>query len=262
MQFKECPATVKAASDGAEGQFTAIVSVFSNKDSMGDVVQPGAFTDSLAEWKASGNPIPVIWSHDWSDPFSHIGAVSDAQETDKGLQITAQLDMDNPKAAQVFNLLKAGRVTQFSFAYDIVEGAFVDTEDDAYYELRKLQLIETGPTLLGANQETELLAVKAHALADGLKEGRVLAQKHVDALKDAHTTLGAVITAAEKTSAPDEGDGKGASAPARQDEGRPATDPDAAAKAAAEGEKSGPAVLDLMARRLEIRREHGHGHAA
>lgn len=247
MKIKECRALVKAAADDTEGQFTALVSVFGNEDSVGDVVIPGAFTDTLAAWKASGNPIPVIWSHDWSDPFSNIGAVTAAEESDKGLQVTGQLDLDNPKAMQVYRLLKGGRVTQFSFAYDVEEGAWVEQTVDgstsSHYELRKLRLYEVGPTLVGANQETELLAVKASALAAGLKEGRILAAKHLDSLKDAHTTIGAVIAAAEKTETSPSDDGKGAPvAPATQAAGRPETTTDAAAaQAAADAAKSGAA---------------------
>jgi HK97 family phage prohead protease len=257
MQFKECPAQVKATPDASEGQFTAVVSVFGNKDSVGDVVIPGAFTKTLANFKASGNPIPVIWSHDWADPFSHIGAVTSAEETDKGLQVTGQLDMGNAKAAQVFNLLKSGRVTQFSFAYDIEEGAFVETPDGSHYELRQLKLYEVGPTLVGANQDTELLAVKASALIAGLKEGRVLAQKHVDKIAAARDSLTEVLDAAAKASPSD--DGKDAApASAKQDASRPETDEDAAAEqAAAESSKSGAAHADAMALEIAIRRLKG-----
>jgi HK97 family phage prohead protease len=211
---KECRARVKAAgtADGlAEGQFTALVSVFNNEDSVGDVVQPGAFTKTLADWAAKGDPIPVIWSHDWGDPFSHVGIVLNAEETADGLLVTGQIeDVDtNPKAGQVYRLLKGRRVTQFSFAYDVEEGAWVEGTDDqgawyGYYELRELKLYEVGPCLVGANQETELLAAKARGLAAGAKEGRVLASKHVDRLKEAHAALGEVIAAAEpeKTTEP------------------------------------------------------------
>lgn len=262
MKIKECPALVKAAADGEAGQFTALVSVFGNKDSVGDVVLPGAFTETLTEWKASGNPIPVIWSHDWADPFSNIGAVLDAEETDKGLQVTGQLDLDNAKAAQVFRLLKSGRVAQFSFAYDVEEGAWVETDEngihESHYELRKLKLYEVGPTLVGANQETELLAVKAAAVAAGMKEGRVLAAKHLTSLKEAHDTIGKVIDAAEKEASPsDDGKGAPAGASAKQDASRPETDPDAAAEAAADGSKSGAAQVDAMAIEIAIRHRKG-----
>jgi hypothetical protein len=53
--------------------------------------------------------------------------------------------------------------------------------------------------LIGANQETEILAVKALAdgLAGGLKEGRVLSGKHVDSLRGARDAIDGVLAAAE-----------------------------------------------------------------
>ena len=214
MQTKDFRASVKAAgsADGLEeGQFDALVSVFGNEDSMGDVVVPGAFKDDLARWKSAGDPLPVIWSHDWSDPFSHIGHVVKAEETDDGLQVRGQIDMDNPKAVQVYRLLKGRRVTQFSFAYDVLDAGWSKKaddgkDDDEVYELRKLKVHEVGPCLLGANQETELLAVKARQLAAGAKAGRVLSQKNFDRLAAAHEALGEVLSSATpeepKTSEP------------------------------------------------------------
>lgn len=168
MLHKTFPAQVKAAGpdDGlAEGQFRAVVSVFGNKDSYGDKVMPGAFTDTLAEWAVKGDPIPVFWSHQMNDPDMCLGEVVEAKETDVGLEVLGQLDLDEEarKARQTYRLLKGRRVTQFSFAYDILEAAWVETEDDWWYELRKLHLFEVGPTPIGANQETELLAVKSAA---------------------------------------------------------------------------------------------------
>lgn len=205
MRTKDFTARVKAAgvADGlAEGQFVAMVSVFGNEDSVGDVVRPGAFTETLAEWESKGDPIPVIWSHDWSDPFSHIGTVVKAVETLQGLEVTGQIDdLDtNPTASQVYRLLKGRRVTQFSFAYDVKEGAWVEDEQHqwgGYYELRRLKLHEVGPCLVGVNQETELLAAKAAGLARGAKAGRVLSQKNFESLTAAHQAIGEVLDAAQ-----------------------------------------------------------------
>lgn len=211
--------SVKAAgeADGlASGQVRMLVSVFGNVDSYGDVVMPGAFADSLAAWEAKGDPIPFIWSHKWADPFAHIGYVLEAKETDAGLEVLAQLDVDtNDFAKQVFGLLKERRVTQASFAYDTLESEWVEREDAEtgakyeVYELRKLDVLEVGPTLLGANRETELLAAKARQLGRRAeaeaKAGRVLSSKNYEALKDAHTSIGEVLAAAES-----ESDGKSA----------------------------------------------------
>ena len=179
-----------------EGQFEAIVSVFGNVDSQGDMVVKGAFADDLKTWAESGDPIPIVWAHQWQDPFAHIGYVLEASETAEGLHIKGQLDIegDDPTAQKVYRLLKSRRVKQFSFAYDVIDGASVKSGEDTVYELRKLKTYEVGPCLVGANQETELLAVKAAQLA---KSGRVISAKNLDALKRAHEAIGQVISAAD-----------------------------------------------------------------
>ncbi|OKI52860.1 HK97 family phage prohead protease [Micromonospora sp. CB01531] len=242
MLIKTAPARIKAAgkADGlGDGEFEAIVSVFGNLDSYGDVVMPGAFVDVLDEWKAKGDPIPVIWSHNWYDPFAHIGTVLEAKETDVGLWVKGLVDLDPEArtAAQVYRLLKGRRVTQFSFAYDIADASWAERDGQDVYELRKFgALYEVGPCLVGANQETELLAAKARQLAAGVKEGRVLAQAHLDRLKSAHTALGEVIAAAE-TSDPKSGSGT-----AKRTAGQPADptndDPAAPGKSSAASDRS------------------------
>ena len=211
MHIKEFRSEVKAAgaADGlSDGQVRALVSVFNNIDSVGDVVMPGAFVEDLGKWAAKGDPIPAIWSHDWRDPFSHIGTVLDAKEVPAdgnvppGLEVLYEIDLDNPKAKQVYRLLKARRVTQSSFAYDVLDSGWATRTDEAtgheyeVYELRKLHLIEVGPTLVGANQETELLAVKSREFARMVKAGRVLSQKNFESLKAAHEAIGSVLASA------------------------------------------------------------------
>lgn len=198
MDVKTAPASVKSV-DNETGVFEALVSVFGNVDSYGDIVMPGAFKNTLAEWAEKGDPIPVYWSHRMDDPDYNIGHVIEAKETEDGLLVKAQLDLGGGKADQVHRLLKGRRVTQFSFAYDVLRDSKADS---GATELHELKLYEVGPTPIGANQETELLAVKAAAeaavgIAQSMKAGRVLAQKHIDSLRSAQEAIGAVITAAE-----------------------------------------------------------------
>lgn len=246
MKIKDCRAQVKAVGDGLDdGQFEALVSVFGNEDSVGDVVVPGAFTRTLAEWAAKGDPIPVIWSHDWADPFSHIGHVLEAKETDRGLVVKGQLDLENPTAVQVHRLMKARRVTQFSFAYDVVEGGWEKSDGREVYVLRDLDLFEVGPCLIGANRETELLAAKAAALADGAKVGRVLSSKNYDRLVEARDAITAVLEAAEPekvSDAPASGDSEQKTG---QVTGPPADDEPAGAKS--DGASLSPASVRVLA---------------
>lgn len=155
-------ASVQVKADNSEsGTFEAYASVFGNRDSYGDIVQKGAFADTLKEWSDSGNVLPVLYGHDFADPFSNIGAVVDAVEDDHGLKITGKLDLDNPKAAQVHKLLQEKRLSQMSFAFDVQKGAWNEDEDGEYYSIDKVKLYEVSVVPIGANQETEILAVKS-----------------------------------------------------------------------------------------------------
>lgn len=193
MLIKSAPVQLKAV-DAETGIFEAIVSVFGNKDSYGDVVVPGAFAESIADWEASGDPVPIYWSHQMSDPDFNIGHCLELKEIDKGLWVKGQLDLADAlpgnKAPQVHRLMKGRRVTQFSFAYDIAEAGWVENDEDSWYELRKLKIHEVGPTPIGANQDTELLTVKAAAasasrLATSFKAGRAISAKNEDTLRKA-----------------------------------------------------------------------------
>lgn len=204
MQLKDMPVQIKAGPDDdlAEGTFTAYASVFGNKDSYGDVVMPGAFADDLKAWEDSGNPIPLLFGHNMSDPDFNIGHVVKAVEDDRGLLVTAQLDLENPKAAQVYRMLKGGRVNQMSFAYDVLEGGeaertLPDGSKQHVYELRKLKTYEVSVVTIGANQETEVLAVKhsAAVLASGVKAGRVLSAKNETSLREARDAIDSVLSA-------------------------------------------------------------------
>lgn len=157
-----------------DGTFEAIVSVFGNKDLVGDIVMPGAFAKSLQVWQQAGDPIPVYWSHRLDDPTYNIGAVADAQElfggdsaipdwanehvkAHGGLYIKGVLD-DFGLGKQVSYLMKTRRVKQFSFSYDVIRETKSKSGDAN--ELHEVWLHEVGPTPLGCNPLTELISAK------------------------------------------------------------------------------------------------------
>jgi HK97 family phage prohead protease len=217
VEFKAGP------DDGLEeGQFTAYASVFGNKDSYGDVVLPGAFANTLAEWVKSGNPIPLLFGHNMSDPDYNIGHVVKAEEDNVGLKIVGQLDLDNPKAKQVYRMLKGRRINQMSFAYDEINAGPATHDGQDVWELRELKLYEVSVVAIGANQETEILAVKAipavaeRALRD-VKAGRVLSAKNESELRGAHEAIGRVLSVLDSTSDEEKASESGPSKPAPQE---------------------------------------------
>jgi HK97 family phage prohead protease len=175
-------------SAGGLGLFAAIVSVFNNIDRHGDRVVPGAFTKSIERWRKSGNPVPVVWSHEHKDPEAYIGSVDpeNLKETPRGLVVAGQLDIENnTKAHRIYNLLSTGRLKQWSFAYEVKEERIAE---DLARELVELDLFEVGPTLIGANAEAMTLAVK---------EAEVEAKAVDDSAWDANRAMGQCSSAAD-----------------------------------------------------------------
>lgn len=210
MLTKNATIQIKAGpEDGlSEGQFVAYASVFGNVDSYGDIVVKGAFADDLDRWEKSGKAIPLLFGHNMVDPDLNIGHVMKAEEDDFGLKVTAQLDLENPKSKQVYRMIKGRRIDQMSFAYDVIDGQAVksdDEDEDDVYEIRKLKLYEVSVVTVGANSETEILAVKtmptvADRVVADIKAGRVLSAKNESELRSAHEALGRVLKVLDNTS--------------------------------------------------------------
>lgn len=164
MKIKQFTIESKAIDAAGEGRFTGYASVFGNIDLAGDMVIPGAFEESLKDFSPDGAGIPLLWRHRTDDPFMNLGATVGAKEDEHGLWVDCQIDLETANGKQSHKLLKQKRVGQMSFAYDVLEGAWVDRkpeEGGSYYELRKLAIREVSIVQFGANGETAILTVKA-----------------------------------------------------------------------------------------------------
>ena len=178
-----------AASMPAEGTVEGYAATFDRiPDAYGDVIKAGAFADSLKAWEQNGKPIPLLYGHSTDDPAYNIGKVVKAHEDGKGLYVVAQFDEENEKAQYVRKLVKEGRLWQFSFAYEVLDGGSVELEDGTEaYELRKMNLFEVSLVQIPANQR---------AVVTGVKEAPAEA---VEA-KDAPETINATIAEPEEKS--------------------------------------------------------------
>ena len=201
MKYKSFPlVSFKSVTDEPEGTFEAIVAVFNNVDRVGDKILPGAFKDSLAEWEKKGRPIPVIFSHQWENLDAHIGQVLESKEVEQGLYVKAKLDMDEDFASRVWKKMQKGTLAEFSFAYDVQDSTLVKENGEYINELRRLDLLEVGPCLVGMNPETQLL---------GVKEGRRNATKDAERIQKIHdlcVELGAKCAEPSDDEGPPEGE--------------------------------------------------------
>lgn len=195
MKIKNHPVEIKAGPDDglAEGEFVVYPSTFTRQpDSYGDVVKPGAFLDTIEEWKASGNSMPGLYGHRLDDPDYFVAGAIEMSEDDHGWRIKGAFDLESPKGPQVYRLVKGRRLNQLSFSYDTLDEGQVELEDGTKAnELRKLKVYEFSFVPIGANQTTSVLAVKSavESLAADVKAGRVLSAANEQALRDVHQQM-------------------------------------------------------------------------
>ena len=147
----------------------------------------------MANWKASGKPIPLLWGHDTDDPYSNIGAATDYGVDERGMWFDANFDAENAKAQYVRKLVKEGRVFQCSFAYAVKDAKVVTLDDGRKAnELRELDVFEISIVQIPANQHATIEEVKSSAESESeamteIKAGRRNSAKDADKLREVAT---------------------------------------------------------------------------
>lgn len=152
----------KADSVADDGRFSGYGSVFGVKDSYNEIVVEGAFLESLARIKESGDPLPALWQHQAQQP---IGGFDILAEDARGLKVEGfLLSGVIPLAAQALELMKRRVVKGLSIGY-YVEDSSMD-EKTGIRTLKKLDLQEVSIVTFPANVEAQIEDVK-HKLAHG-----------------------------------------------------------------------------------------------
>lgn len=210
MLVKSQPVKFKTGDEHGltEGQFIVYPSTFTREpDSYGDIVAKGAFADTLAAWAASGKQLPGLFGHRMDDPDYFVAGALEMGEDDHGWWVKGEFDMDSPKGPQVYRLVKSGRISELSFAFDVLDEGQVELEDGRKAnELRKLDVFEFSFVTIGANRDTSVFAVKSavEALAAGIGSGQALTAKHHGIIEGAIAALDASAVALKNLLAQDE----------------------------------------------------------
>jgi HK97 family phage prohead protease len=135
------PVEWKAVTPGGDpGELEGYCSVFGNIDQDGDVVLPGAFKKTLADWSRSRQPLPLIADHDLSTA-GVIGSVREAREDAVGLRVKARFSSD-AKAQSVRTKIIEGHLKGMSFTYQTVKHYMGQLGGKAARFLTELKLFE------------------------------------------------------------------------------------------------------------------------
>jgi HK97 family phage prohead protease len=129
-------------------------------DSYGDIIKPGAFTETIKKRAESGHPFPLCFNHDFS---AVIGAVKTIEDRENGPYIEAEF-LDTAQAQDVRKMLQSGAIYQFSFAYDVLgweEPSPEQRKQGIFNILTKLEVFEVSVVTVPANQNAKVTEVKS-----------------------------------------------------------------------------------------------------
>ena len=158
MQTKKLSTPFHVKEVGTSGEFSGYGSVFDVEDSYGDVVEKGAFLDSLDTWKGKGQMPALLWQHKADEP---IGVWESMKEDDHGLLVEGRLLIDDdPLAKRAYAHLKAGSVSGLSIGYSIPKGGGAWDEAAGIYRLSQVNLWETSLVTFPANEAAQIDVVK------------------------------------------------------------------------------------------------------
>lgn len=152
---------LKFAGDDAEaaGRIDGYGAVFNLMDNGGDIIMPGAFKATLADWKRRKSMPPMLWQHKQSDP---IGCWTELEEDEKGLKSGGNLIMEVPQAGIARALIKGGAVKGMSIGY-ITRDADIDRKTGVRF-IKKLDLYEISLVTIPMNPAAGVTSVKGDFL--------------------------------------------------------------------------------------------------
>lgn len=156
---------VKLADNGA-GTFEGYGAIFGNIDSYGDVIERGAFAETLAEWKAKGKWPKMLLQHGGmgitSDDMMPVGQWTDMTEDRKGLKVAGRLFAMNTERGQyLYEGLKSGELDSLSIGYQTLDSRNETRDGEILRLLTKIKLWEVSIVTFPANDQALISRVKS-----------------------------------------------------------------------------------------------------
>lgn len=142
----------------ADGTFEGYASLFRLPDLGRDVVEPGAFTESLARRGASG--VKLLWQHDPAEP---IGRWTSLIEDTRGLFVRGRLSLGVARARDIHALMRDGAVDGLSIGFRTLRQR--NDLQNGVRRLIRIDLWEISIVTFPMLPEARISAVKCRALA-------------------------------------------------------------------------------------------------
>jgi len=152
--------------DAKTGEFAGYGAVFGNIDSHGDVIMPGAFADTLADWNRKGALPQMKMMHgSAANPFTGsdkpVGVWKTMREDSKGLYVEGKLSgLDTDQGRFNYALMQDGALNGLSIGYKAINPR-KGTSPMVKRHLDKLHLAEVSLVPMGSNPEALVTSIKS-----------------------------------------------------------------------------------------------------
>jgi HK97 family phage prohead protease len=136
-------------------KISGYAAVFNNVDNGGDIILPGAFKKSLAEWQKRKEMPPILWQHMQSVP---IGMWDEMAEDAKGLKVSGTLFGDVPQGVVAATLLKRKAIKGLSIGFKTIDA---DRDLKTYVRsIKQAEIYEASPVTFPMNVKAGVTQVK------------------------------------------------------------------------------------------------------
>lgn len=176
---------VKLTGDASKtGVFSGYGAVFGNTDSYGDVIERGAFFDTIREWQQRGKWPPMLLQHGGgmfgggADDMLPIGQWTQMQENNKGLKVEGRLfAMDTERGKYIYEGLQSGALDGLSIGFMVREAINGTKPNEPARTLTNIDLWEVSVVTFPANPKARITGVKSltpeqlRELEDALRDG-------------------------------------------------------------------------------------------
>lgn len=170
MQYKNFSTRFVVKELNDNGVIEGYGSVFDVVDKGGDLIAPGAFSDSLKAHVENGTTPKMLWQH---DPDRPIGKWTDIAEDKRGLQVRGKLLVDSdPLARTAHAHLQEKTIDGLSIGFVIDD--YEIRKDDKVRELKAVDLWEVSVVTFAMNPEARVENVKQRDLIKTRKDFEAL----------------------------------------------------------------------------------------
>lgn len=168
MDRKNVPVSSVRGLSEADGIVEAIVSVTNVVDSVNDVIEPGAYKNTLRKRNPKG-----VWSHDTNIPVAKTLKVEELMPGDErlpedlrqqgagALLVKMQFNLNTSRGRDAFHDVQFfAEEQEWSIGYSVPEGKSTTDEKSGVRFIKALELYEYSPVIFGAAPNTRTLSVK------------------------------------------------------------------------------------------------------